>query len=304
LNRLVIWYGELATSPRLTARGAALIALPVLWIAVMLIAPLVAMALWSFATRSPLGDIQWSWSLENFRRLAGWDVFGWTGAYLAIFGRTVLVSTVTTVLTVAISYPLAFFIASRRPAGRYLLLTLVIIPFCTNLVIRTYAWMLMLGNQMPFARLAQWLGLIEPSKALYPSALALYLGMVSNSLPFAVLPLYGNVEKLDWGIVEASQDLYARPLRTFLHAILPQTLPGLSTAVILTFIPAMGAFVIPDILGGGKSWLLGNLIQHQFGVSRDFPFGAAVSLVLTLLTLACFAAARGRGEGIESSMRP
>jgi spermidine/putrescine transport system permease protein len=292
----VIWYGELAGSRRLTWRGLALIGLPLVWIAVMLVAPLGAMALWAFATRGPLGDIQWTWTLDNFRRLAGWDMFGWTGAYLAIFGRTVLVAAVTTALSVAISYPLAFFIATRRPLSRYLLLTLVIIPFCTNLVIRTYAWMLMLGNQMPFARLAQWLGLIEPARALYPSAFALYLGMVTNSLPFAVLPLYTNVEKLDWGIVEASQDLYARPVGTFLHAILPQTLPGLSTAVILTFIPAMGAFVIPDILGGGKSWLLGNLIQHQFGVSRDFPFGAAVSLVLTLLTLAAFAAGRGRGE--------
>jgi len=292
----MIWYGELAGSRRLTGRGLALIGLPLIWIAVMLVAPLGAMALWAFATRGPLGDIQWTWTLDNFRRLAGWDVFGWTGAYLAIFGRTVLVAAVTTALSIAISYPLAFFIATRRPVARYLLLTLVIIPFCTNLVIRTYAWMLMLGNQMPFARLAQWLGLIEPARALYPSAFALYLGMVTNSLPFAVLPLYTNVEKLDWGIVEASQDLYSRPLGTFLHAILPQTLPGLATAVILTFIPAMGAFVIPDILGGGKSWLLGNLIQHQFGVSRDFPFGAAVSLVLTLLTLAAFAAGRGRGE--------
>jgi len=296
LNRLVIWYGELAGSRRLTWRGLGLIGLPLVWIAVMLVAPLGAMTLWAFATRGPLGDIQWTWTLDNFRRLAGWDVFGWTGAYLAIFGRTVLVAAVTTALSLAISYPLAFFIATRRPVARYLLLTLVIIPFCTNLVIRTYAWMLMLGNQMPFARLAQALRLIEPARALYPSSFALYLGMVTNSLPFAVLPLYTNVEKLDWGIVEASQDLYARPVGTFLHAILPQTLPGLATAVILTFIPAMGAFVIPDILGGGKSWLLGNLIQHQFGVSRDFPFGAAVSLVLTLLTLAAFAVGRGRGE--------
>ena len=301
MNRLVIWYGELAGSRRLTWRGLALIGLPLVWIAVMLVAPLVAMALWAFATRGPLGDIQWTWTLDNFRRLAGWDVFGWTGAYLAIFGRTVLVAAVTTALSIAISYPLAFFIATRRPVARYLLLTLVIIPFCTNLVIRTYAWMLMLGNQMPFARLAQWLGLIEPARALYPSAFALYLGMVTNSLPFAVLPLYTNVEKLDWGIVEASQDLYSRPLGTFLHAILPQTLPGLATAVILTFIPAMGAFVIPDILGGGKSWLLGNLIQHQFGVSRDFPFGAAVSLVLTLLTLAGLVALR---RGAERSILP
>jgi spermidine/putrescine transport system permease protein len=261
-----VWYGELATSRRLTLRGAALVAL--------------------------LG-------LDNFRRFAGFDVFGWTGAYLSIFGSTILVSALTTLLTLALSYPLAFFIATRAPRRRTLWLTLVMIPFCTNLVIRTYAWMLLLGNQLPLARLAQALGLVAPGQALYPSSLALYLGMVSSSLPFAVLPLYTNVEKLDWGVVEASQDLYARPARTFFHAVLPQTLPGLVTAVILTFIPAMGAFVVPDILGGGRTWMLGNLIQHQFGVSRDFPFGAAVSLVLMLVTLLASLALRGRsGEQV------
>ena len=152
---------------------------------------------------------------------------------------------------------------------------------------------------MPPARIAQWLRLIGPSEALYPSTLAVYIGMVSNSLPFAVLPLYTNVEKLDWAIVEASRDLYSGPARTFLHGILPQTLPGLVTAVILTFIPAMGAFVIPDLLGGGKSWMLGNLVQHQFGVSRDFPFGAAVSLVLTLLTMAGLLVLRRSGEEVS-----
>ena len=152
---------------------------------------------------------------------------------------------------------------------------------------------------MPPARIAQWLHIIDPSTALYPSTLAVYIGMVSNSLPFAVLPLYTNVEKLDWAIVEASRDLYAGPARTFFHGIVPQTLPGLLTAVILTFIPAMGAFVIPDLLGGGRSWMLGNLIQHQFGVSRDFPFGAAVSLVLTLLTMAGLLVLRRSGEEVS-----
>jgi hypothetical protein len=140
--------------------------------------------------------------------------------------------------------------------------------------------------------------LIGPSEALYPSTLAVYIGMVSNSLPFAVLPLYTNVEKLDWALVEASRDLYAGSVRVFFHAIFPQTLPGLVTAVILTFIPAMGAFVIPDLLGGGKTWMLGNLIQHQFGVSRDFPFGAAVSLVLTFLTMVGLLVLRRSGDEV------
>jgi spermidine/putrescine transport system permease protein len=113
-----------------------------------------------------------------------------------------------------------------------------------------------------------------------------------------VLPLYTNVEKLDWAIVEASRDLYGGSARVFLHGILPQTLPGLVTAVILTFIPAMGSFVIPDLLGGGKTWLLGNLIQHQFGISRDFPFGAAVSLVLTLITMAGLLVLRRSGDEV------
>jgi spermidine/putrescine transport system permease protein len=286
LNRLLVWYGELATARRLTIRGLALLALPLLWLAVLMLAPMATMLAWSFARRGEGGEVVTAFTIENFTRLAGWDAFGWTSSYLVILGTTVVISTVTTVITLLLAYPLAFFIALRPPRARYLWLALVIIPFCTNLVIRTYAWMLLLGNQMPLARLAQSLGIVETGAALYPSTFALYLGMVSNSLPFAVLPLYTNVEKLDWGIVEASRDLYSGPVRVFFHAILPQTLPGLVAAVILTFIPDMGAFVIPDLLGGAKAWMLGNLIQHQFSVSRDFPFGAAISLVLIVITLA------------------
>lgn len=299
MNRLLVWYGELATTRKLTARGVLLLLVPLAWIVLLLIVPLAAMLAWSVATRGPAGDIVWTLTGSNFARLAGFDAYGWTRAYLVILGNTLLVSALTTLVTIALAYPLSFFIARRRPAGRYIWLSLVIIPFCTNLVIRTYAWMLLLGNAMLPARLAQLLGLVEPSAALYPSAFALGLGMVSNSLPFAVLPLYTNVEKLDWAIVEASRDLYAGPVRVFFHAVFPQTLPGLVTALILTFIPAMGAFVIPDLLGGGKYWMLGNLIQHQFGVSRDFPFGAAVSLVLTVLTLAGLLVLRRSGDKVN-----
>jgi len=299
VNRLLVWYGELATTKKLTARGLALLAVPFLWIFILLIAPLGAMVAWSAATRGAAGDIEWTFTLSNFARLAGFDAYGWTRAYLAILGSTLLMAALTTIASIALAYPLSFFIALRQPARRYLWLSLIIIPFCTNLVIRTYAWMLLLGNQMLPARIAQALRFIEPSAALYPSSFALAVGMVSNSLPFAVLPLYTNVEKLDWALVEASRDLYASPVRVFFHAIFPQTLPGLVTAVILTFIPAMGAFVIPDLLGGGKSWMLGNLIQHQFGVSRDYPFGAAVSLVLTFLTMVGLLVLRRSGDKVS-----
>jgi spermidine/putrescine transport system permease protein len=299
VTRLLVWYGELATTRKLTARGLALLAIPLLWIFILLVAPLAAMVAWSVATRGAAGDIEWTFTLSNFARLAGFDAYGWTRAYLTILGSTLLMAGLTTLASIALAYPLSFFIARRPPAHRYLWLGLIIIPFCTNLVIRTYAWMLLLGNQMLPARIAQALGLIEPSAALYPSSFALAVGMVSNSLPFAVLPLYTNVEKLDWALVEASRDLYASPVRVFFHAIFPQTLPGLVTALILTFIPAMGAFVIPDLLGGGKSWMLGNLIQHQFGVSRDFPFGAAVSLVLTFLTMVGLLVLRRSGDKVN-----
>ena len=296
MTRLLVWYGELATTRKLTARGLALLAIPFLWIFVLLVVPLGAMVAWSAATRGAAGDIEWTFTLANFARLAGFDAYGWTRAYLTILGSTLLMAGLTTIASIALAYPLSFFIALRPARRRYLWLGLIIIPFCTNLVIRTYAWMLLLGNQMLPARIAQALRLIEPSAALFPSTFALAIGMVSNSLPFAVLPLYTNVEKLDWALVEASRDLYANPVRVFFHAIFPQTLPGLVTALILTFIPAMGAFVIPDLLGGGRQWMLGNLIQHQFGVSRDFPFGAAVSLVLTLITLVGLLVLRRAGD--------
>ncbi|MBI1783626.1 ABC transporter permease, partial [Candidatus Sumerlaeota bacterium] len=168
---------------------------------------------------------------------------------------------------------------------------------CTNMVIRTYAWQLILSNQLWPARLAAHLGWIPEGTSLYPSAFAVYLGMIANSLPFAVLPLYTSVERMDWSLAEAARDLYAGRRRVFLHAILPQTLPGLTTAIILTFIPALGIFVIPDLLGGSKYMLVGNLIQQQFGSSRDWPFGAAVSLGLMALTLAgMFALGRWGGK--------
>ena len=292
---LLIWYGQLTTSRRLALRGAALAAVPGAWLLVFLIMPLTAMVAVAFAGRGSYGEVVWTLSTGNFRRLAGFGVLGWSADYLLILGRSCWVALVTTVLSLLLAYPLAFFIAARPRRTRYLWLAAVIIPFCTNLVVRTYAWMLLLSSQSPLARLAAAVGLTDPGSALYPSRAAVYVGMVGSFLPFAVLPLYTSVERLDWSVVEAAQDLYASRLRVFLQAILPQTLPGLTVALILTFIPAMGAFVVPDLLGGARYMLVGNLIQQQFGSSRDWPFGAAVSLGLMLLTLAGLFILRRRG---------
>ncbi len=284
-TRLQIWYGELTTRRRLMLRGLGFVGPGMAWLVLLLILPLPVLVALGFAGRDPYGGVVWRFSLDNYRRLAGFGVMTWSADYLWILGRSVWVAFATTVLSLLLAYPLAFFVATRRPRIRYLCLGLVVVPFCTNLVIRTYAWMLILSNQMPPARLAQALGLIDEGGGLYPSPAAVYVGMVSAFLPFAVLPLYVSVERLDWSIVEAARDLYASPRRTFFHAILPQTLPGLTVATVLTFIPAMGVFVVPDLLGGAKYMLVGNLIQQQFGTSRDWPFGASVSFGLMVLTL-------------------
>ena len=285
-ERLIVAYGVLTTPGRNRLRGLALLGVPATWMLAFLLLPMLVLVAMAFVQRSADGEVVWSFSLLNFQRLAGFGTFAWTGDYLRILGRSAVMATITTALCVAAAYPLAFFVAARSARSRYLWLALVIIPFCTNLIIRTYAWMLILSNQLPPARLAQFLGLVPPDTALYPGIGAVYLGMVTSSLPFTMLPLYTNVERLDWSIVEAASDLYAGRVRTFFHGILPQTLPGLMAALILTFIPALGAFVVPDLLGGARTWLVGNLIQQQFGASRDWPFGAAISLGLMALSLA------------------
>lgn len=297
----MVWYGELVSERRLWRRGLLMLAAPTLWLAAFLVLPSLLLLGLAFAQRGPYGEITWRFTLENFRRLAGFSLMGWSSDMLWILARSLWVAAVTTALSLLLAYPLAFFIASRPRRTRYFWLMLVIIPICTNLVIRTYAWMLILGNQAPPARLAQALGLIGPDEALFPGPFAVYLGMVTSYLPFTVLPIYTNIERLDWSLVESAQDLYASRWRTFAHAILPQTLPGLAVALILTFIPALGSFVVPDLLGGAKFMLLGNLIQQEFNAARDWPFGAAVSFGLMLLTLLGLFALRRADASHEGS---
>jgi spermidine/putrescine transport system permease protein len=299
LTNLIVWYGQLTTPGRLRARGLAVLAGAVLWLLVLLVLPSLVLGALAFARSTPYGQVSWRFTLENFHRLLGFGIFGWSGDYLLIVGRSVWIALVTTAVCLALSYPLAFYIAARPARTRYLLLALVIIPSCTNLVIRTYAWMLILGAGLPPAALAHALGLIPADAALYPGALAVYTGIVNSFLPMAVLPLYASVERLDWSLVEAAQDLYGSRLRVFVHAVVPQTLAGLAAAVILTFIPAMGAFVVPDLLGGARYMLVGNLIQQQFFTSHDMPFGAAVSLALLVVTLAGLLAFRRPGREMD-----
>ena len=285
MNNLMIWYGELLTQKKLIKRGALFLSPGMLWLMIFLILPGLILIVVSFAGRGAYGELIWEYSLDNYKRLMGYGIFGWTADYIVILLRSVWVAIVTTGLAVLLSYPLCFFIARKPERTRYMWLMMVIIPFWTNMVIRTYSWFLILAPELPFAKLAAYLKFISPGMALYPNAFAVYLGMISMFLPFVALPLFSSIERLDWTLVEAAQDLYSSNIRIFIHAILPQTLPGLSVGIILTFVPAMGMFVVPDLLGGAKYMLVGNLIQQQFGASRDWAFGAAISMGLMVLTM-------------------
>ncbi|MFW5488291.1 MAG: ABC transporter permease [Desulfovibrio sp.] len=285
MTNITIWNGELTSRTRLIKRGLYFLSPGFLWILLFLVVPSLLLIVVSFTTRGTYGEIEWTWTFDNFTRLAGFGLFGWSADYLMILWRSIWVAFWTTLICILVSYPLCFYIANQPERKRYVWLTLLIIPFWTNLVIRAYAWLLVLAPQMPFAKFAANLGIVPMGSPLYPSSLAVYLGMIGTFLPFVTMPLYSSVEKMDWSLVEAANDLYAGKWRVFVHAILPQTIPGLTVAITFTFVPAMGMFVVPDFLGGAKYMMVGNLIQQQFGTSRDWPFGAAISLCLIVLTL-------------------
>jgi spermidine/putrescine transport system permease protein len=295
----ILWRGELTTRRTLYKRGFGYLSSGFLWLMIFLLVPSILFIAVSFATRGEWGDLVWKFTWENYQRFFGFGYFGWAPDTLLIMLRSIIVGFVTTLISVIFSYPLSFFIASRPPRSRYFWLTVVIIPFWTNMVIRTYAWFYLLDPALPLAKLAAFFGIIPEGMPLYPNEFAVYLGMVSVFLPFVTLPLYSSVEKLDWSLVEAAQDLYSSRIRVFMQAILPQTIPGLGVGIILTFVPAMATFVVPDLLGGAKYMLIGNLIQQQFDSSRDWPYGAAVSMGLMVLTMISLQIYTRGGKEIE-----
>ena len=282
---IVTWYGGIHRRRDLGRTAALLSGPPLAWLLIFLALPSAGLVLLSLAKRGHYGELIWAFSLENYHRLLGYGLFGWSPDHLLILGRSLWVGLVTTVICILLAYPLTFYIATRPPRRRAWLLMLLIVPFWTNVVVRTYAWLLVLSPGLPPARLAAWLGFIPLGAPLFPGPLATYLGLVSTFLPFMALPLYASVERLNWELLEAARDLYASRWAVFREAILPQTRPGLVVGIIVTFIPAMSMFVVTDLLGGAKYMLIGNLIQNQFGAGRDWPFGAALCLALMALTL-------------------
>lgn len=249
-----------------------------IWLIIFFIIPLIIVLVYSFLERGTYGGVTWEFTLKNYQRLAN-------DLYLNIFWRSLGLASLTTLICLIIGYPLAFFIATSSTRWRNLLLFLVIIPFWTNFLVRTYAWIIILRSEGVINTLLQSLNLISEPLNLLFTPFAVIVGLIYGYLPFMILPLYATIERLNFSLVEAAQDLGANQIRTFFRIILPLTLPGIIAGSILVFIPALGAFITPDILGGAKTVMVGNLIQNQFLQARDWPFGSTLSMGLMILVL-------------------
>ena len=249
-----------------------------IWLLIFFIIPLIIVLVYSFLERGTYGGVTWEFTLKNYQRLVN-------DLYLNIFWRSLGLASLTTLICLIIGYPLAFFIATSSTRWRNLLLFLVIIPFWTNFLVRTYAWIIILRSEGMINTILQSLSLIQEPLNLLFTPFAVIVGLIYGYLPFMILPLYATIERLNFSLVEAAQDLGANQIRTFFRIILPLTLPGIIAGSILVFIPALGAFITPDILGGAKTVMVGNLIQNQFLQARDWPFGSALSMGLMVLVL-------------------
>jgi spermidine/putrescine transport system permease protein len=267
------------------------------WQLLFVFLPLIAVLVISFLSRGEYGNTERPFTLENYKRLAGFGLFGFEPVYPIILLRTVLLAVVTSLVCALCALPLAFFISRLRGRVQMMALILLTIPVWTNLLVRTYGWQVLLAPEGLISKLAASLRLIDPGEALYPSVGAVLLCLICDYLPFAALPLFASIEKLDHILIEAAQDLGASRWNIFRHAILPQIQPGLWAGIIFVFLPALGQFVVPDLLGGAKTVLLGNVLQQQFGASRDWPFGsalAAASILLIFLGLVLYTRRSGK----------
>jgi spermidine/putrescine transport system permease protein len=243
----------------------------------LFLAPLLIILAYSFETRGAYGGISLPWTAESYQRLG--DTL-----YLGILWRSFWIAGLATLLCLLLGFPLALFI-SRSEKRKHLCLSLVILPFWTSFLVRTYAWMFLLRDTGLINTVLQKLGLIhDPLPLLYNNG-AVVLGLVYSYLPFVVLPLYATLERLDHTLLEAAADLGATPLATLTRIVIPLCAPGIRAGAILTFIPCLGAYLTPDLLGGGKSVMIGNLIQNQFTTARDWPFGSAISLALMAIVM-------------------
>ncbi len=267
-----------ARRQRSERRRGLLIALPAYaYMVLFFVVPLFIVLIYSFATRTSTGSTSLSgWNLDSYTRLAEPIVRN-------VVVRSAVLALITTVICLVVAYPYAYLAATRSTTIRNLMLIAVMIPFWTNFLVRNYTWRLLLSGGGPISSFTERIGLGETS--LLFTQTAVVIGLVYSFLPFMILPLYASIDRLDWRLVEASRDLYASGPKSFRKVILPLTMPGVIAGSILVFVPSMGAYVTPELLGGGKQPLLGSYIVTQFLTARNWPFGASLSFVLMAVML-------------------
>ena len=260
-------------------RDAALLAPGLAWLLVFFLAPLAVIFVVSLATRDQFGGVVFEgFGIQNYRRALEPD-------FLPTVVNSLKYASATTVLSIAIAYPVAYWISRYGGRHKALLIVLVMLPFWTSFVIRTYAWMIILRDNGVVNSVLAAFGASEPVQLLNTD-LAVILGMTYGFLPFAILPLYVSIDRLDPALVQAARDLYASGRAAFLHVTLPLTMPGIIAAAILTFIPSIGDFVTPDLLGGAQTTTIAKIVQTLFMSSRDWPYGAALGFLLIVVTIA------------------
>ena len=268
-----------------------LLSLPALAIIVFAAAgPLLIVLLYSFLVPGDYTGVKWIFTTENwYNVILERDIFDdnlvWADAHLLIFWRSIKLSFLTTVLTALFGIPTAYFIATRSTTSRNVWLFLITIPFWTNLLVRTYAIQELIRNQGVINNFLQWVGIIDAPIEMMFTDFAVAFGMTYVYLPLMVLPVYASIEKLDFRLVEGAYDLYASRWNCFRRVMLPLIRPGVIAGSILVFVPCLGAYVTPRVLGGGNQLMIGNLIGLQFGQGRNWPLGAALSLTLMVMVL-------------------
>lgn len=282
---------------RVRRHNELLLAAPAIgWLALFFVVPLFLVFVISFLTRGTGGTPTLPFTLEHYDR-----VFT---TFSSVFARSVFIAGKTTLICLLVGYPMAFFISTRKHAfTRGFVLFLVILPFWTNFLVRTYALRVLLGLEGPINGLLMGTGLIDDPIPFLNTEFAVILGLVYGFLPYMVLPIYASVERLDRRLVEAARDLGANDWHTFWRIVLPLTMPGVIAGSVLVFIPAIGAFVTPDLLGGVEGLMIGNLIQRQYSGNGNLPLGAALSTVLlgsvmlTLMIYTWFVTRKGGKNG-------
>lgn len=255
------------------------IALPFVWLIVFFLLPFVLVLAIAFGTNAPdsAPPVELGLSFSNFALLFTDDL------YLAAWLSSLRIAATSTLLALLLGYPMAYAIARAEPRRRPLLLMLVILPFWTSFLIRVYAWMGMLADNGILNQFLRWTGVAENPGTILGTEWAVHLGIVYAYLPFMVLPLYAALEKLDSSLLEASADLGARPFATFLTVTLPLSMPGIVAGCLLVFIPSLGEFVIPDLLGGTGTLMIGKVLWDEFFTNADWPLASAVAICLLVL---------------------